>query len=166
MPFPNGSSNFWVSKGKRDPVMKSIARNRRPEKREDGKLAGGGLEELFRAYFNNRMSILLMMIEHPEISRHVLSVERQRFFLSDLYHHFLPPRCDLKYRHAFEWLFRFLEAYPDVAPRRIYRAIGMVGWVYEAFGLELPNRLEAARLNREGISEKTGGKNEDQTEMG
>lgn len=117
-------------------------------------LAGGRLEELFRAYFNNRMMILLMMIEHPEISREVLSVDRQKFFLNDLYHHFLPSHCPSRYRRAFEWLFGFLDRYPDITPRMIYRAIHMVSLVYEVFGLELPKRVEAVRLEREGIGGK------------
>ena len=117
-------------------------------------LAGGKLKELFLAYFNNRMMILLMMIEHPETSRKALSIERAKFFLEDLYHHFLPPHCEAKYRRAFEWLFRFLEIFPQVTPRRIYRAIQMVGLIYEAFGLQLPPRLEALRLEKEGMGRK------------
>ena len=97
------------------------------------------------------MMVLLMMIEHPGISRDVLSVERQRFFLNDLYHHFLPSHCPSKYRRAFEWLFMFLYLYPDVSPRRIYSAIRMVGLIYEAFGLELGTRTEAMRLEQEGV---------------
>lgn len=117
-------------------------------------LAGGKLKELFLAYFNNRMMILLMMIEHPETSRKAISIERAKFFLEDLYHHFLPPHCETKYRRAFEWLFCFLEVFPQVTPQRIYRAIRMVGLVYEAFGLELPKRLEAIRLEREGMARR------------
>jgi len=117
-------------------------------------LAGTRLTHLFRAYFNNRMMILLMMIEHPEISRQVLSIERVKFFLRDLYHHFLPSKCPSRYRRAFEWLFRFLEIYPTVTPRRIYQAIRMVGVVYEAFGFRLPKRLESERLEREGLGRR------------
>ena len=119
-----------------------------------GELAGGKLNELFQAYFNNRMMVLLMMIEHPGISRQALSVERQRFFLEDLYHHFLPPDCETKYRRAFEWLFRFLKLYPHVGPNRIYRGIQMVGLIYEAFGLRLSRRIEAVRLEKEGMTQK------------
>ena len=117
-------------------------------------LAGGELEELFLAYFNNRMTVLLMMIEHPEISRDVLSIQRQRFFLDDLYHHFLPSKCPTKYRRAFEWLFGFLKVFPNIPPRRIYAAIRMVSLVYEAFGLELSKRVEAVRLEREGMADR------------
>ena len=123
----------------------------RVRKIADKALAGGELEELFTAYFNNRMTSLLMMIERPEISREVLSVERQRFFLEDLYHHFLPSKCPTKYRWAFRWLFRFLDIYPDIPSRRIYTAIRMVGFVYETFGLELAPRIESVRLEREGM---------------
>lgn len=117
-------------------------------------LAGGKLDELFRAYFNNRMMVLLMMIENPEISRQVLSVERQKFFLNDLYHHFLPSYCPSKYRRAFEWLFRFLDIFPDITPRRIYQAIQKVELVYEVFGLKLERRAESVRLEREGMARR------------
>ena len=120
----------------------------------EGLLAGGKLEDYFRAYLNNRMMVLLMMVEHPVVGRGALAVERQRFFLNDLYHHFLPPHCEPKYRRAFEWLFRFLNIYPDAPPRRIYQAIRMIGLVYEVLGLEPPKRLEAERLEREGIPRK------------
>lgn len=109
------------------------------------------LEPLFWAYFNNKMMILLMMIEHPVIAKSVLSVEKQKAFLSDLYHHFLPPHTPSKYHHAFKWLGLFLDRYPDVGPRRIHQAIEMVGRIYEAFGLKLDKRLEAVRIEREMI---------------
>ncbi|MBI2166762.1 MAG: hypothetical protein HYU34_00800 [Candidatus Omnitrophica bacterium] len=128
-----------------------MERSREVWERPGGRLAERELADLFRAYFNNRMMVLLMMIEHPEISREVLSLERQKFFLNDLYHHFLPSRCASKYRRAFEWLFHFLEVFPDVTPRRIYQALKMVGWIYEGFGMEPPRRMEAARLEREGL---------------
>lgn len=116
-------------------------------------LTGGELEELFLSYFNNRMTVLLMMIEHPGIKRSAQSVQRQRFFLEDLYHHFLPTGCAAKYRRAFEWLFRFLNIFPDIPPRRTYTALRMVGLIYETFGLELPLRDEAVRLEREEMFE-------------
>lgn len=119
--------------------------------KQRGLLAGGKLNELFLGYFNNRMTVLLMMIEHPEIARAMNNVARQRFFLEDLYHHFLPPHTRPKYFRAFEWLFLFLKRYPFVGPRKIYRALQMVGLIYEAFGLELPSRIEAVRLEKEGM---------------
>jgi len=105
-------------------------------------LDGGKLEQHFLAYLNNRMSVLLMMIEHPGIRREAQSILRQRYFLEDLYHHFLPSECPLRYRRAFEWLFRFLKVFPDVSPRGIGTAQYMVGLVYEAFGMELSLRGE------------------------
>lgn len=114
------------------------------------------LEPAFWSYFHNKMMMLLMMIEHPLIARSVLSVERQRIFLEDLYHHFVPLDVHSKYHHAFRWLSHFLACYPDVGPRRIYRAMEMVGLIYEAFGLRLDKRLEAVRLERE-MHETAGG---------
>src|SRR3990167_1891124 len=90
---------------------------------ENGKLGGKKLEDLFWAYFNNKMTVLLMMIEHPEITRSVLSVEKQRAFLKDMYHHFLPTGADPKYHRAFRGLDAFLARYPDIKCQDIYEAI-------------------------------------------
>lgn len=120
-------------------------------RQQDGKLAGKKLEHLFWAYFNNKMTVLLMLIEHPVIARRALSPEKQKAFLFDLYHHFLPSDSDRKYHHAFRWLERFLNQYPEVHYREIAKAIQMVALIYEAFGRKLHPRLEAIRLEREQL---------------
>ena len=122
--------------------------------KKNGKLRGKELEHLFWAYFNNKMTVLLMMIEHPEITRSILSVEKQKAFLNDLYHHFLRSNAGPKYHLAFKWLGRYLDQYPKAGYPEIYKAIQMVGLIYEAFGLALPARLEARRLEREGVNHR------------
>ena len=107
------------------------------------------LEDLFWAYFNNKMTVLLMVIEHPAIASSVLKPEKQKIFLQDIYHHFLSSRADRKYHRAFRWLNCFFDRYPDIGCKQIYRAIRMVGLIYEAFGRKLNPRLEAIRLERE-----------------
>ena len=109
------------------------------------------IEMLFHAYFNNKMMILLMMIEHPMIARDVLSIERQKLFLHDLYHHFLPSHMPVKYHHAFRWLGLFFEKFPDVGPSKIARATEMVALIYEAFDMKLEPRLVATRIAREKL---------------
>ena len=118
------------------------------------KLSGKKLENLFWAYFNNKMTILLMMIEHPEIAKSALSCERQKLFLHDLWHHFLSSRAKMKYHHAFRWLERFFECYPDITFRHTYKAIKMIELIYEAFGHCLSPRLEAIRLEKEDSIKK------------
>ena len=109
------------------------------------------LEPLFWSYFHNKTMMLLMMIEHPFISRTALSVEKQKMFLHDIYHHFLPPKSASKYHHAFKWLNIFLDRFPDAGPKRTLRAIEMVGLVYEAFGFKMSERVEEMRLKKEMI---------------
>ena len=109
------------------------------------------LGTLFKAYFNNKMTILLMMIEHPLIARSVLSVEKQKVFLHDLYHHFLPQNVPMKYHHAFRWLNGFLNWYPEVSPKQIHTAIKMIALIYEALGFRLDKRLEAVRIEKESL---------------
>ena len=112
------------------------------------------LESLFWSFFHNKMMMLLMMIEHPFISRNVLYVEKQKIFLHDIYHHFLPAGSERKYHHAFKWLHAFLDKFPDVGPKKTLKAIQMVGLIYEAFGFKLEERIEEIRLKREMISDQ------------
>jgi len=125
-------------------IIKTIA-TRRPEKMEN-------LEPLFWAYFNNKMMILLMMIQNPMLTKSIRSVERQKMFLHDIYHHFLPARVERKYHRAFKWLRLFLERYPDVTASRNQRAVRMVKMIYEGFGLKFEDRfrLEDSSFHEEG----------------
>lgn len=122
--------------------VKEIEEKEKHEKLKD-------LPSLFKAYFNNKMMILLMMIEHPVIGKATLSTEKQKMFLHDLYHHFLPPNSASKCRHAFVWLDRFLKRYPEVNLKQTHNAIQMIGIIYEAFGFQLDKRLEAVRIEKE-----------------
>lgn len=120
-------------------------------RRSQGRVRIKNLRSLFSAYFNNRMMMLLFLIEHPAIARDQLSIEKQKAFLHDPYHHFLPQDSPAKYHRAFAWLRLFLDHWEEARPRRIYRAIHMVGLVYEAFGMKLEPRMEAKRIEREMI---------------
>lgn len=130
-------------------IIKTIA-TRKPEKMEN-------LEHLFWAYFNNKMMILLMMIENPLLTKSVLSVEKQKLFLHDLYHHFLPSKTERKYHRAFKWLRLFLERYPDVPFRLTQRAIRMIAIIYEGFGLKLEKRVESMRMGNDNFNMEEGG---------
>lgn len=114
-------------------------------------LTGKTLEALFWAYFNNKMTVLLMMIEHPELAKSTISAEKQKMFLHDLYHHFLDCHAPTKYHHAFKWLNRYLGRYPEVHYSEVYRAIKMVSLIYEAFGKKLDSRIEAMRIEKESV---------------
>lgn len=122
-------------------IIKTIAA-RKPEKMEN-------LENLFWAYFNNKMMILLMMIENPLLTKSILSVEKQKIFLHDLYHHFLPTKTGRKYHRAFKWLRLFLERYPDVPSRSAQRAVRMIAVIYEGFGLKLEKRVESMDMGND-----------------
>ena len=102
------------------------------------------LQALFWGYFNNKMILLLLMIERPDMQRSVRAVEKQKVFLHDLYHHFLPSAAPLKYHRAFRWLNLFLDRYPDVGAKAAARAVKMVSVIYEAFGFDLEKRLDGS----------------------
>lgn len=128
-------------------TVKSIVR------RENNSLKN--LQTLFWSYFHNKMMMFLMMIEHPYISRDTLSVDKQRLFLHDIYHHFLPPKSKPKYHRAFQWLNLFLDRFPDNGPKRTLTAIEMVKLIYEAFGFRLEERLESVRLKSEMLQNQS-----------
>jgi len=130
-------------------IIKTIS-GKRPERMEN-------LEPLFWAYFNNKMMILLMMIENPILTKSALSVEKQKIFLHDLYHHFLPSKMERKYHRAFQWLHLFLDRYPDVTSRLIQRAIRMIAIIYEGFGLKLEKNIESMRIEKERSNSSEGG---------
>jgi hypothetical protein len=110
------------------------------------------LDYLFWAYFRNKMTSLLLMIEHPSLERSASAVQERKIFLGDLYHHFLPPKTRSRYLHAFKWLNLLLDRYPNFDPKRIHKAIQMVGLIYEAFGQKMGKRMEAGRIGSEMIA--------------
>lgn len=130
-------------------IIKTITASR-PEKLDN-------LELLFWAYFNNKMMILLMMIENPLLIKNSVSVDKQKIFLHDLYHHFLPPGMEQKYHRAFRWLHLFLDRYPDVSAGLIRRAIRMIGIIYEGFGLKLEKSIQCMRIEMENLNSKEEG---------
>ncbi|PIQ86528.1 MAG: hypothetical protein COV74_04375 [Candidatus Omnitrophica bacterium CG11_big_fil_rev_8_21_14_0_20_45_26] len=103
-------------------------------KEEPGKIH---LENHFRCYFHNKMAILLMMIERPDMIRNTEGVEREKAALNDLEHYFLPFGKRAKYRRIFKWLKLFLEEFPHTSSVRLRKAFGMVASLYEAFGFRM-----------------------------
>ncbi len=70
-------------------------------------------EALFRAWFNNRMTVLLILIHHirQRDPRMILKID---FFLTDIEHHFVDSHAGEPYRYAFSYLHRYLKVYPAV----------------------------------------------------
>lgn len=96
-------------------------------------VSSSGCEKLFTGWLNNRMSILLMLIQHPKAREERV---RQRIlnFLEDLRHHFLPSIIKDSESEAFDYLASYFQAYPAVSREQGAVAKVMVNRVYRALG--------------------------------
>ena len=91
---------------------------------------------LFKGWFHNKMTIILIMIRYPHLGKRCAKIENQVGFLHDIKHHFLRKRIERKaFYDAIRWLKAFFRIYPDgVTEKRSDRALAMVKLVYDAFG--------------------------------
>lgn len=94
------------------------------------------LENLFKAYFNNKMMILLMIIENPSFAKCQYAIEKQKYFLDDIYRHFFDGALCRHYHWAFRWLFAFLDIYPNWSPDKRVRAVEMISHIYTSLGFD------------------------------
>ena len=93
--------------------------------------------DLFVAYFNNKMTLILLMLQRRTPGMGALAALKARIFLDDLYHHMLRTEYQQCYRRVFQWLVIFFIRYPDVKPVQKRKAIEYIKIVYRLFGLEL-----------------------------
>lgn len=99
------------------------------------------LARLFRAYFNNKMTILIFLcyaVRHVPAAEHMNSVYG---FLDDLYHHMLEGDVQKQYRRKFIWLKGFLRKLPNVRPSQRVKAIQLIKSLYDVFGIELKQKF-------------------------
>jgi len=103
-------------------------------------------ESLFRGWFNNHVTILLMAIERVSLSSSRVRRLSQRsaakalFFLEDVERHYQTTKSRRSARHAFRYLTTYFKLYPEVSRRQSKKAIEMVGRVYESVGLRFDYR--------------------------
>jgi len=85
----------------------------------------------FVGWFNNRMMVILMLIQdiRPRESRSMLRAE---FFLEEIERHFISPSADRTARNAFRWMRRYLKIYPAVTKEHSKRALDKVSQIYDA----------------------------------
>jgi len=95
------------------------------------------LSMLFHGYFNNKMTLLVFLIQ---IKRHRISEKTAQLacgFLDDMYRHMLPGGLQRKYRLVFLWLKKFFLKLPNVSAKQRGKAIGFIRSLYEIFGINL-----------------------------
>lgn len=97
--------------------------------------ASAGL--LFKGFFNNKMTIILLMLQKKKIAPDSLMSLKAVTFFEDLYHHMLPSKFQTSHRRVFQWLTLFFRRFPYVKPVQKRKAIEYLGLVYQMFGLKL-----------------------------
>jgi len=99
------------------------------------------LGKLFVGYFNNKMAVLVFLIQaqrhHPDSK----VISGMCFFLDDLFHHMLADSKQKRYRRLFFWLKRFLGKLPNVRVDQRERAVRFIQDLYDVFGLHLNSNL-------------------------
>lgn len=93
-------------------------------------------KEFFSGWFNNRMAIILMAIQHLK-RKDAQAILRIEFFLEDVEHHFTDSHAPKWVRNAFRYLKSYFKVYPEVTLWQSYRAVEMIARIYESLGLKL-----------------------------
>jgi len=94
---------------------------------------------LFKGWFHNKMTVILLMSQYPGLRKGSRDVSRQLFFLHDLEHHYVRiSKSAADFSQAVRWLRAFFRIYPmRVTPARSQKALQQVRIIYDAFGFTL-----------------------------
>ena len=99
------------------------------------------LGKLFVGYFNNKMAVLVFLIQAQKHKPNADVVNSLRLFLDDLFHHMLDGYKQGHNRRVFLWLKRFLAKLPNVRLDQRRRAVRFVQDLYGVFGVHLNSNL-------------------------
>lgn len=104
-----------------------------------GAMENPSLARLFKAFFNNKMTVLIFLcysVRHAPAEAHLNSIS---CFLDDLYRHMLEGDIQRRYRRKFIWLKGFIRKLPDVRLSQRGTALQLIQSLYNIFGIELRN---------------------------
>ena len=93
------------------------------------------LGQLFKGFFNNKMTVLIFLIQAKQHKPEARVVNGVCCFLDDLYHHMLADSKQKRYRRVFLWLKRFVHKLPNVKISQRGRALDFVQDLYDVFGI-------------------------------
>ena len=99
------------------------------------------ISQLFTSYFNNKMTLLLFLIQAQKVKPNPVLIGTVRGFLDDVFRHMLEDRLQKRYRLVFKWLKRFFEKLPDVSVYQRDKARDFIRAIYDAFGLHLKSDI-------------------------
>ena len=102
------------------------------------------LGQLFKGYFNNKMTVLVFLIQAKQHKPEAGVINGVCCFLDDLYHHMLADSKQKRYRRVFFWLKRFVRKLPGVKTSQRNSAIEFVKDLYEVFGIHPKSEITGA----------------------
>ena len=102
------------------------------------------LGQLFKGYFNNKMSVLIFLIQAKQHKPDARLVSSMCCFLDDVYRHMLAHSSQKRYCRVFLWLKRFIQKLPDVKTSQRGRALDFIRVLYEVFGINLKSEITGA----------------------
>ena len=97
--------------------------------------------KLFIGYFNNKMAVLVFLIQAQRHRPEARVVNGMCFFLDDLYNHILENSKQKQYRRIFFWLKQFLQKLPNVRTDQRESAVRFTRVLYDVLGLHLGSNL-------------------------
>ena len=99
------------------------------------------ISQLFTGYFNNKMTLLLFLIQAKKVKPNPVLVGTVHSFLDDMFRHMFEGSLQKRYRRIFKWLKLFFEKLPDVSVYQRDKAKDYVRAIYDAFGLHLKSDI-------------------------
>ena len=102
------------------------------------------LGQLFKGYFNNKMTVLIFLIQVKQHKPEARVLSGVCCFLDDLYRHKLADSQRKRYRRVFVWLKRFIQKLPNVKVSQRGRALDFVRALYEVFGIHPKSEITGA----------------------
>jgi hypothetical protein len=95
------------------------------------------ISQLFTGYFNNKMTLLLFLIQAKKVKPNPVLVGTVHGFLDDMFRHMFEGSLQKRYKRIFKWLKLFFGKLPDVSVYQRDRAKEFVRAIYDAFGMHL-----------------------------
>jgi hypothetical protein len=99
------------------------------------------ISQLFQSYFNNKMTLLLFLIQAKSAKENPKLVESSSRFIDDIYHHMLSVATQKEQRLVFKWLKIFFRRLPDVSVVQRSKAKNFILYIYDAMGLSLKSSI-------------------------
>lgn len=127
--------------GVADPQQRKKAAVVRNISKRDSAASDHKISHLFQSYFNNKMTLLLFLIQARGIKPNPKLIETIGYFLDDLYRHMLEGALQRRYRLVFKWLKKFFLKLPDVSIGQRDKAGDFIRAIYDVFGLHLKDDI-------------------------